>query len=239
MFDSNEGSAGVRVLCVDDHEILVEGLKTQFAIDGSVRVVGRLPTAENLLETIARLRPDVVLLDIEMPGPDVFEVADRLHQSHPRLRFAFLSAHVRESFLAAAYDCGARGYFAKADDLRDIVAGIKELAGGSEGTFVMGPKVRERCGQPVDSLHGSLRDPSRSASQIETRPSTPLDSLTTREMEVLRMIGKGLSRAEIGSQLSRSTKTVDCHQERMMKKLGVSSRADLIRYAIREGLAQA
>lgn len=224
---------GISVLCVDDHAVLVEGLKAQFAIDGRIKVVGRLASAENLLPEVARLKPDVVLLDIEMPGPDVFEMADRMRHMHPGLRFVFLSAHIRDGYLAAAYKCGAWGYFAKGDELEDIVAGIRELAQSSTGTFVMGPKVRERCAPAPAGSSGGSNDADGE------RPTTPLESLTAREIEVLRLIGKGLSRNQIATQLSRSAKTIDGHQERMMKKLGIDSRAELMRFAIREGLAEA
>lgn len=231
--------AGVRVLCVDDHAVLVEGLKAQFAIDGRIKVVGRLASAEKLLSEVARVKPDVVLLDIEMPGPDVFEMADRMRHMHPSLRFVFLSAHIRDGYLAAAYKCGAWGYFAKGDELEDIVAGIKELARSSAGTFVMGPKVRQRCAQAgvgsPTSKPRPLYDPPTASALV----TTPLESLTSREMEVLRLIGKGLSRTEIAKELSRSAKTIDGHQERMLKKLGIESRAELMRFAIREGLAEA
>jgi two-component system, NarL family, invasion response regulator UvrY len=223
---------GIRVLCVDDHAVLIEGLKAQFAIDGQIRVVGRLPSAEKLLSEVAQLKPDVVLLDIEMPGPDVFETADRLRHGHPDVRFVFLSAHVRDGYLAAAYKCGAWGYFAKGDELEDIVAGIKELARNTAGTFVMGPKVRQRCGAAPAARH-------RGTPMSGAPVATPLDSLTAREVEILRLIGKGLSRVEIAKELSRSAKTVDGHQERLMKKLGIQSRADLMRFAIREGFAEA
>jgi PAS domain S-box-containing protein len=231
----DEGRAGVRVLCVDDHAVLVEGLKAQFAITGKIRVIGRLPSAENLLEEVARLRPDVVLLDIEMPGPDAFEAADRLLHRYPSLRFVFLSAHIRDGYLAAAHQSGAWGYFAKGDELEDIVAGVLEVARSPSRSFVTGPKVRQRCGAPAGGSAGAAaggRPPAGS------RPGTPLDSLTAREIEVLRLIGKGLSRHEIAAELSRSAKTIDGHQERMMKKLGIDSRADLMRFAIREGLAE-
>jgi DNA-binding NarL/FixJ family response regulator len=218
--------AGIRLLCVDDHAVLVEGLKAQFAIEGSIRVVGRLPSAERLLEETAALNPDVVLLDIEMPGPDVFEMADRLRHAHPQLRFAFLSAHIRDGYLASAYKCGAWGYFAKGDELEDIAAGIQEIARSTGGTFVMGPKVSQRCGQARVAAGSSP-------------PETPLKSLTAREVEVLRLIGKGLSRTQIAAELCRSAKTIDGHQERIMRKLGISSRADLMRFAIREGFAEA
>lgn len=231
--------AGVRVLCVDDHAVLVEGLKAQFAIDGRIKVVGRLASAEKLLTEVARVKPDVVLLDIEMPGPDVFEMADRMRHMHPSLRFVFLSAHIRDGYLAAAYKCGAWGYFAKGDELEDIVAGIKELARSSSGTFVMGPKVRQRCAQAGVSSPTAKPRPLHEAPKPDKPVTTPLESLTSRELEVLRLIGKGLSRTEIAKELSRSAKTIDGHQERMLKKLGIDSRAELMRFAIREGLAEA
>lgn len=234
-WDSSD-DAGIRVLCVDDHAVLVEGLVRQFAIEDRIRVVGRLGSAEKLLDEATRLRPDVVMLDIEMPGPDIFEMADRLRHMHPKMRFVFLSAHIRDGYLAAAYKCGAWGYFAKGDDLTAIVAGILEVARNAAGTFVMGPKVSERCRPAKAASSGDLKRPLKST---EAAPATPLSSLSEREIEVLRLIGKGLSRVEIGKELSRSAKTIDGHQEHIMKKLGIESRADLMRFAIREGFAEA
>lgn len=225
-----------RVLCVDDHAVLVEGLKAQFAIDGQIQCVGHLSSAANLVDEASRLKPDVILLDIEMPGPDVFEMADRLHRVHPNTRFMFLSAHVRDGYLAAAYKCGAWGYFAKGDDLSDIVAGVKQVARSDDGVFVMGPKVRQHC-QPARAP--LLGDRSRTQPADQPRPSTTLESLTPRELQVLRLIGKGCSRTDIARELSRSAKTIDGHQERIMKKLDIDSRAELMRFAIREGLAEA
>lgn len=225
-----------RVLCVDDHAVLVEGLKAQFAIDGQIECVGYLSSASNLLEEASRLKPDVVLLDIEMPGPDVFEMAERLRHMRPDMRFVFLSAHVRDGYLAAAYKCGAWGYFAKGDSLEDIVAGLKEVARSDEGVFVMGPKVKQRCQPAKPRMPGGR---SRSKPKDDPRPKTTFESLTPREIEILRLIGKGQSRHDIARELSRSAKTIDGHQERIMKKLGIDSRAGLMRFAIREGLAEA
>jgi DNA-binding NarL/FixJ family response regulator len=192
----------VRVLCVDDHAILVEGLKAQFAIDNRIQCIGYLPSAAKLIDEVARLKPDVVLLDIEMPGPDVFEMADRLRHMHPGVRFIFLSAHVRDGYLVAAYKCGAWGYFAKGDDLEHIVSGIKEVARSNEGVFVMGPKVKLRC-QPAKAA--GLYGRSQSNQKIDSRPKTALEGLTPREIEVLRLIGKGRSRNEIAAEFSRSS----------------------------------
>lgn len=233
---SNEGrpphDAGLRVLCVDDHELLVEGLRAHFGIEGTIEVVGWLASADRLLDVAAQLKPDIVLLDIEMPGADAFESADRLKRLMPHVRVVFLSAHVRDGYITAAYKCHADGYFAKGDDLHSIVEGLRAVAHhrAGEGEFVMGPKVRERC------LGGMRSSGNRSDAGA---PETALSTLSEREVEVLRLIGKGLSRNEIAAELSRSAKTIDGHQERMMKKLGITARADLVRFAIREGLVEA
>lgn len=233
----------IRVLCVDDHTMIVEGLRAQFAIDktGGIEIVGQLPSAINLLAEVERLRPHVVMLDIEMPGPDAFETADRLSRLCPQVRVMILTAHIRDAYISAAYKAGVAAYFTKADELESIVHGIHEVVSNKRGMFVLGPKARERC------TSSAIRPGSRSASKslsrqsgaLEVAPVTLLGSLTARESEVLRLIGKGLSRVQIAAQLCRSVKTVDGHQERMMKKLGILARADLMRFAIREGLAQA
>lgn len=235
------GATGViRLLCVDDHAFLVEGLKAQFSVSGEGRefqVVGRLATAQNLVAEAQRLRPDIILLDIEMPGPDPFEMADRLHRQDGRAKIVFLSAYVRDHYIAEAYRCGACGYFSKADEINDIIEGLRQVAkgGGADGDFVFGPKVKARC-RPPKQRHtlGGVRTAKR-----EAQPPSRLETLSARELEVLRLIGKGLSRNEVAKALSRSAKTIDRHQERMLKKLGLQTRAELMKFAIREGLAEA
>jgi DNA-binding NarL/FixJ family response regulator len=230
----------VRVLCVDDHVVLVEGLKARFAIEGGIEIVGHLITAARLVEEVGRLRPHVVMLDIEMPGPDAFEMTDRMRRKYPEVRVIVLSAHIRDAFISASFRAGVCAYFAKSDELADIVRGIHECAGSSSGSFLLGPKVRERC-RPIVARPGADGGSSRGATynMHAGSPMTLLDSLTAREEEILRLIGKGLSRNQIAAQLCRSAKTIDAHQGRMMKKLGIAARADLMRFAIREGLAQA
>ncbi len=233
-------TGALRVLCVDDHAVLIEGLRARFAIVGEIEIVGQLATAERLTEEVERLRPHVVLLDIEMPGPDAFEMCDRMRQRHPGVHVLVLSAHVRDAFISASFRAGVSAYFSKSDELDDIVRGIHEVARSKSTTFLLGPKVRERCRplHAMNSAHGAFAPGDSSVMHTGT-PVTRLDSLTPREGEILRLIGKGLSRTKIAAQLCRSAKTIDAHQGRMMKKLGITERADLMRFAIREGLAQA
>lgn len=230
-------SHAIRVLCVDDHAVLVQGLKAQFAITAGIEIVGRLASANGLVAEVDRLRPNVVIMDIEMPGADAFEMADRLRQAHPDVRMVVLSGHIRDSYISASYRAGASAYFAKSDELEDIVRGIYEVVCSGAAAFVLGPRVRERCSPQVvgeTASNGHATPP-----HGEAPPPTLLQSLTGREMEVLRLIGKGLGRVEIAAQLCRSVKTIDGHQDRIMRKLSITSRADLMRFAIREGLAQA
>lgn len=238
----HDDGAGIRVMCVDDHEVLIEGLKAQFSLDPSIRCIAALSSAGRLIEEAGRLRPDVVLLDIEMPGPDAFETADRLRHMYPRIRVVILSAHVRDGYIDAAFKCGAWGYFAKSDEVATIIAGIREVVHSREGTFVLGQKVKERC-KPIRAVRSGAR-PSHAArggsvDRADSKPVTPLSTLSTREVEVLRLIGKGLSRNQIAEELSREVKTIDGHQARIMRKLGIGTRVDLLRLAIREGLAEA
>ncbi len=237
-----DDGAGIRVLCVDDHAVIIEGLKAQFSLDPSIRCIGSLSSAERLVEEVGRLKPDLVLLDIEMPGPDAFETADRLRHMHPRTRVVILSAHIRDGYIDAAFKCGAWGYFAKSDELSAIISGIREVACGRDGTFVLGPKVKKRCRPVVPHATGVRPSPPLRrvpAGPSDARPVTPLSTLSMREVEVLRLIGKGLTRNQIASELSREVKTIDGHQKRIMRKLNVGSRSDLMRLAIREGLAEA
>lgn len=223
-----------RILCVDDHPVALDGLRLQFQEDGSLQLIHQLENAQGLLEAITTCRPDLVLLDIEMPGPDVFEMADRLRHRHPGQRFAFLSAFVRDGYLAAACRCGAWGYFSKSDRPADLIAGLKLIMRSNRPQFILGPAVAAHL-VTTNIAAAANFEPHRELHAASEGP----EALTARELEVLHLIGKGLTRLEIAHELSRSVKTIDGHQDRIMKKLGASCRSDLLRYAIREGYAEA
>jgi two-component system response regulator NreC len=218
-------SRPIRVLCVDDHSFLVEGLAARFELERDVELVGSLPSAERLVQVATEKRPDIVLLDIEMPGSDAFVAADDLRRRCPDVRTIFLSAYVRDHYISAAVKAGAWGYFSKSEDAETILKGIRKVAGGE---FAFSPKVQERC-RPAARGKGARVEP----------PATRLDALTPREQEVLRFIGRGMSREEIAKTMHRSPKTVDGHRDSIMRKLGIHDRGELVRFAIREGLVEA
>jgi DNA-binding NarL/FixJ family response regulator len=217
-------SAGktIRILCVDDHAFLVEGLIARFALEPDFQIVGRLSSAENLVEEVKRTGAQIVLLDIEMPGPDPFDALAELRRRLEDVKVIMLSAYIRDHYIDAAYKAGAWGYFCKSDEMTSLVEGIRKVA---RGEFALGAKVQDRC-QPAKR------------SGVGT-PRAKIESLTPRESEVLRLIGRGMSRTEIAKTLSRSPKTIDGHRELIMKKLDIHDRGELVRFAIREGLAEA
>ncbi|MHC4427928.1 MAG: response regulator [Planctomycetota bacterium] len=214
----------VRILCVDDHSFLIEGVRARLELERDLECAGSLPDADDLVREAARLKPDIVLLDIEMPGRDPFEAAEDLRRQFPEVRTVFLSAYVRDHYVTSAVKAGAWGYFSKSENADTLVDGLRKVAAGS---FAFSPKVQERF--------QAAKRPRRATT---APPTTKLDSLTAREREVLRLIGRGLARTEIAKTMSRSPKTIDGHRESIMAKLDIHDRAELVRFAIREGLAE-
>ncbi len=170
------------VLCVDDHALLAEGMKTRLGLESDMDVVGWIESADTLLDEAQRTEADVILLDIEMPGRDPFEVVRDLQGRRPQARVIVLSAFVRDRYLDVAVKAGAWGYVSKSDTPDDVVEAIRKVA---VGEFAFGPSVLKQCG-PKHGPHDK-----------QDRPATRLERLTEREIQILRMIGKGMSRVEI------------------------------------------
>lgn len=184
---------------------------------------GHMPNAERLVHGAKRARADIVLIDIEMPGPDPFEALGDLHRRCPGVRTIVLSAHVRDHYFDAARKSGARGYVSKGDDPDDVVDAIRAVVAGK---FAMSPEVAKCWGPP------------RSDEPREYGPRTRLSRLTQSEMEILRMVARGLSRGQIARQRHCSPKTVDNHKASIRRKLEIDGDVELSRLAIREGLVE-
>jgi DNA-binding NarL/FixJ family response regulator len=211
----------IRILCVDDHEFIAAGLAARATTERDVEFVGSLPSADGLIEAIERLHPHIVLLDLDMPGLSPLEAMSEALRRAPRTRFVVLTAHLRDVNITAALRLGAAGYFCKSDSPAAIFAGVRRAAWGERA---LGADVQARL------------EASNAGGQNEA--ATRLDRLSPREVEVLRLVGKGMSRAEIARQLIRSLKTIDAHHTAIMRKLDIHDRAELTRYAIREGLVE-
>jgi len=216
----------IRVLCVDDHAFLVEGLKARLDVEADMEFVGHLSTAGNLTGHVRRTRADVVLLDIEMPGEDAFEQMAELNRLSPHVRTILLSAHVRDHYIDAAYQAGAWGYISKSDSPDAVIDGIRKVHSG-EPAF--GAEVMARTQPAKPAVSGG----SRTAAAGSKRRL-----LTAREEQILRMIAGGMSRTTIAEVLCRSPMTIDNHRKSIMKKLGIHDRVELARYAIAEGFGE-
>lgn len=219
-----EEAVPIRVFCVDDHAFLIEGLRSKFEQEDGIELVGTLPSADGLVGAARDSHPQVVLLDIEMPGRDPFEVINELRGTCPDCRVILLSAFVRHSYLDIAVKVGAWGYVSKRDAPSVIIDAIKQVAAGR---FAFSPEVISRCGM----------DPNRPV-PAGRKPESKINSLTPRELQILRMIGRGMPRNAIADAIHRSPKTVDAHRSSIMEKLGLHDRVDLARFAIREGLVE-
>lgn len=214
----------IRVMSVDDHAFLTDGLHARLDVEDDMALVGRLASAGGLVAEANRVRADVVLLDIEMPGPDPFEALAELRRLCPDVRAIMLSAYVRDHYIDAAYKAGAWGYLLKSDPSDAIVEGIRCVM---RGKLAFSPDV-ERRSQPVPD-----RQP-----RDRAQPVSRLGLLTTREQQILRMMARGMSRTDIAAGLSRSPMTIDNHRKSIMKKLEIKDRTELVRYAIAEGLVE-
>jgi len=213
----------IRLLCIDDHELIIEGLAARAEVEPDMEIVGRLGSADDMMAEVERLKPDIVMLDLAMPGNSPLDAMAEARRRVPTTRFVVLTAHVRDVNVAAALRLGAAGFFSKNDTPEAIFDGIRSAARGEQA---LSEEVAERI-----EAHGPGADP--------TKTRTRLDDLSPRELEVLRLIGRGMSRADIARHLVRSLKTIDAHHTSIMRKLDIHDRAELTRYAIREGLVEA
>lgn len=215
--------APIRILCVDDHAFVVEGLAARLEVESDLELVGRLESADDLVDEVIRTGADIVLLDLEMPGADPFQAIEELRRQRPNTRAIVLSAFVRDHYIDAAYRAGAWGYLSKSDAPETVIDGIRSVA---RGEAAHSPQVIERS------------RPAGRGEAPEPGTGSRLNLLTPREQQILRMIARGMSRTAIAEELCRSPMTVDNHRKSIMKKLGINDRAELVRYAIAEGLVE-
>lgn len=209
----------VRVLLADDHALLRSGLKMLLERDG-FEVVGEASTGEESLEQTRKLKPDVVILDITMPGLSSAMVARRLKMGFPELKIVVLTMHESPSYLRTFLEIGADAYVVKRAADADLCAAIQAAMRGE--TYVH-PSLSEHLVTPF------LGRPKPGA------PPEP-ELLTRREREVCRLIACGYTNREVGERLRISIRTVETHRSHILDKLGLSSRAELVRFASTHGL---
>jgi DNA-binding NarL/FixJ family response regulator len=203
------------VVIVDDHELLRAGVRAE--LEGMVEVRGEAGTVEQAVATILREKPDVVLLDVHMPGGGGVEVIRQVAHDRPTQCFLALSVSDAAEDVIATIRAGARGYVTKSISGEDLVDAIGRIR---DGDAVFSPRL---AGFVLDAFQGEL-------AEAEVDPE--LDQLTLREREVLRLIARGYLYKEIALRLDISPKTVEAHVSAVLRKLQLSNRHELSRWAV-------
>lgn len=216
----------IRILLVDDHPIFRAGLRALLESQPDVRVIGE---AGNGAEAIARaneLRPDIILLDISMPDVDGLEALRRMQADHVPGKVLVLTMHAENEYLFQVLESGGYGYVLKQGVDTDLFTAIRTVAAGDIFLYPSATAL----------LLSRYREQKRALE--ETEDGSHPDGLSDREREVLSLTAQGYSSQEIGDQLALSAKTVETYRTRVMRKLNLRHRSDLVRYALRVGLLQ-
>jgi len=212
-----------RVLLADDHRIFVESLRDMIGRTPGLKVVAEAGNGEDAISLFAEHRPDIVILDISMPGINGIEAARRISAIDKKAGLIMLSMHADKRFVAEALNAGARGYLLKESAFEDLILAIRMVLSGG---FFLSPSINSQ-------VIGEY------AQALKTFADSGPTALKPREKEVLRLVADGRSTKSIAKELGLSIKTIEAHRTQIMGKLGLRSIAELTKYAIREGLTSA
>jgi DNA-binding NarL/FixJ family response regulator len=210
----------VRVLIVDDHAVFRAGLKLLIDAEDDLEAVGEAGTARDAVFQARALKPDVILMDVVMPDQSGLDVVPTLLHERPETKVLVLSMQDDPQYVRQAFANGASGYILKEAADTEVVAAIREVAGGNNYVH---PAVGARL----------------IAAETEEAKRAEEDPLSDREREVLRLLALGHTNQEISSQLFISVRTAETHRAHIMQKLRISTRAELVRYALKQGLLEA
>lgn len=211
----------IRILLADDHNVLRAGLRALLNTEPDFEVVGEVPDGERVLHLASSLTPDVVIMDLSMPGLGGIEATKRLKEILPATQVLVLTVHEDETLLRSAIQAGASGYVIKRAAESELIAAIQAI---SHGDMYIHPAMTR-------ALFREL------APEQPVKNSTPLPpTLTKREIDVLCLVARGYTNSQIAERLSLSARTVEGHRANLMSKLNLRSRVELVEYAERMGL---
>jgi len=213
----------IRLLLVDDHQIVRAGLRMLFSAEADMTIVGEAESGAEALVAVQALQPDVVIMDVAMPGMNGIEATRRIKEISPSTVILALTMHEDEQYFFEMLNAGAAGYIPKRAAPDDLISAIRVV---NEGNVFLHATLAKFLMNEV--VGRSAQSPTASEN----------DELTSRELEVLTLIAEGLTSREIAQRLVISHKTVDRHRENIMAKLDLHSRVDLVKYAIERGLIQ-
>lgn len=209
----------IRILIVDDHDLVREGLRTILEQDGGFEVVGEAGDGQEAIREARRLEPDVVLMDLNLPGLGGLEATEAILADRPETRVIILTQYEQREYIKRALRIGAQGYVIKRSASRDLKEAIRTV---HQGRRYLHPVAADEL---VEIM-----------ARGETLEEEDYEKLTRRERQVLKLLAEGKTSREIAKYLGISLKTAMTHRTNLMSKLGVHSRAELIKYAIRKGV---
>lgn len=213
-----------RILIVDDHAVLRSGLRLLIQAQPDLEVVAEAGTLMEAIEAAPRVKPDIITLDLTMPGPSGVASVRRLREAAPSARIIVLTMHDDPAYVRSAMAMGATGYVNKSAADTELISAIRAVARGR--VF-------------IDAAGGATIDAVLSAPPGRATPASPVDALSEREREVLGGVARGYTNRRLAESLGLSVKTVESYRARLMKKLNLKERADVVRLAIELGLLNA
>lgn len=210
----------VKIMIADDHSMIREGLKNLLELDGDIQVIAEAVDGEDCLEKLQLVKPDVLLLDINMPKKNGLEVLKSLKSRRSKLKVLVLTVHNETEYLMKAVDIGVNGYVLKDSESAELKKAIFTVADGE--TYIQ-PSL-------IPALNAKMIETNKDAEKIK--------SLTKRELDVLKLLAVGIFNKEVGKRLEISERTVKNHVSNIFKKLGVTDRTQAAVFAIRNNLVQ-
>ena len=210
----------VKIMIADDHSMIREGLKNLLELDGDIQVIAEAVDGEDCLEKLQLVKPDVLLLDINMPKKNGLEVLKSLKSRRSKLKVLVLTVHNEIEYLMKAVDIGVNGYVLKDSESAELKKAIFTVADGE--TYIQ-PSL-------IPALNAKMIETNKDAEKIK--------NLTKRELDVLKLLAVGMFNKEVGKRLEISERTVKNHVSNIFKKLGVTDRTQAAVFAIRNNLVQ-
>ena len=210
----------ISVVVADDHHIVRRGLRALLDGEADIRVVGEAADGLDAVAEVERLRPDVLVLDLMMPGINGLEVARRVRHRESRTQVVMLSMYGDEGYILEALRNGAMAYVLKDADPRDLLTAVRDAASGRR--YLSLPLSESAVAEYME--------------RFQTSAPAGYETLTTREREVLHLVTEGHTNARIGVRLGISPRTADTHRTNLMRKLRLHSQTDLVRYALQRGI---
>ena len=208
------------ILLADDHHVVRKGMRAVLEAEPDFSLVGEASDGLKTVQLVEHLRPDVLVLDLMMPGLNGIEVTRQVGKRSPQTRVLILSMHANEDYVLEALRNGATGYVLKDTGMAELVKAVREVAAGRR---YLSPVLAERA---IDAY----------VRQTQESTLDRYETLTDREREVLHLAAEGLTNAKVAARLSISTRTAESHRNNMMRKLGLRTQTDLVLYALRRGI---